>query len=155
MGKAAEHLVASMCVLGTGGELNAWTSIVDDEGVDIVLQRRKHPETLALQVKSRFTTAKGIAERRRFHTQVRKATFQARKELYMLFVVVDPSAMAVQTMWIVPSQKFVRAAPLSPHAKYKFVASAKEGTKDKWAKYLLEPEDAPHYLLGLVKGLKR
>jgi hypothetical protein len=154
MGKAVEHLVASMCVLGTGGELNAWTSIVDDEGVDVVLQRRRHPETLALQVKSRFTTAKGIAEKQRFHTQVREATLQPRKELYLLFVVVDPSALALQTIWIVPSRPFVKEAPLSPHSKYKFIASAKEGTGDKWAKYLVAPGDAPQRLLSLVKALK-
>jgi hypothetical protein len=41
--------------------LNAWTSLVDDEGVDLVVQRRERPETIALQVKARFTTAKGIA----------------------------------------------------------------------------------------------
>lgn len=154
MGKAVEHLIASMCVLGTGGELNAWTSIVDDEGVDVVLQRRKHPETLALQIKSRFTTAKGIAEKQLFHTQVRKATFQPQKRLYLLFVVVDPAAVALETIWVVPSQKFVKAAPLTPHEKYKFVASAKLGSKDKWAKYLVAPKDTPHHLLALVKSLK-
>jgi hypothetical protein len=154
MGKAVEHLVASMCVLGTGGDLNAWTSIVDDEGVDVMLQRRNHPETLALQVKSRFTTAKGIAEKQRFHTQVRKATFKPKKELHMLFAVVDPSEVALKTIWIVPSLKFVKAAPLSPHLKYKFVASAKPGSKDKWARYLVAPQNAPNHLLNLLKTLK-
>jgi hypothetical protein len=154
MGKAVEHLVASMCVLGTGGELNAWTSIVDDEGVDVVLQRRKHPETLALQVKARFTTAKGIAESQLFRTEVRKATFEPQKRLYLFFVVVEPKAASLEKVWIVPSLKFVKDAPSTPSEKYKFIASAKPDTKDRWSKFAVEPADAPQHLLTLVKGLK-
>jgi hypothetical protein len=43
-GKAVEHLVASSCVLMSGGELNALTALVDDEGVDIVSHRRGRRE---------------------------------------------------------------------------------------------------------------
>jgi hypothetical protein len=32
-GKAVEHLTAASCILASGGELNASTSLVDDEGV--------------------------------------------------------------------------------------------------------------------------
>jgi len=39
-GKAVEHLVAASCILASGGELNASTALVDDEGVDIVFHRR-------------------------------------------------------------------------------------------------------------------
>lgn len=83
-GKAVEHLMAALCVLGSDGELNAWTSLVDDEGVDIVLQRRNRPETLSLQVKSRFSTARGIAHRQRFQAQVRSDPASARRPLHAL-----------------------------------------------------------------------
>src|SRR4051794_32955551 len=36
LGKAVEHLVAATCILTSGLELNASTSFVDDEGVDLV-----------------------------------------------------------------------------------------------------------------------
>lgn len=39
MGKAAEYLVAAVCILATHGQLNVSTSIVDDEGVDLVFAR--------------------------------------------------------------------------------------------------------------------
>jgi hypothetical protein len=39
-GKAVEHLIAATCVLATGGELNALTALVDDEGVDLGFKRR-------------------------------------------------------------------------------------------------------------------
>lgn len=40
MGKAAEYLVAAACILASRGELNVATSLVDDEGVDLVFHRR-------------------------------------------------------------------------------------------------------------------
>lgn len=149
-GKAVEHLVAALCVLGSDGELNAWTSLVDDEGVDLVLQRRNRPETLALQVKSRFTTAKGIAESQRFHSQVRKATLRQRSDLYMLFVVANPKTLEVGPIWLISSRSFVRHAPLGSNQKYKFVASAKAETNDKWAKYVVPKQELPKKLLGLL-----
>jgi hypothetical protein len=146
-GRAVEHLIAALCVLGSDGELNAWTGLVDDEGIDLVLQRRERPETIAVQVKSRFTTAKGLAERQRFQSQVRRATLRPRSDLYMLFVVADPKALELGPIWLIPSRDFVRKAPLGSNAKYKFVASARDGTADKWSGYLVERTDLPKRLL--------
>jgi hypothetical protein len=55
MGKAAEYLVAAVCILATRGRLNVSTSIVDDEGVDLVFHLRDSTPTLAVQVKARMT----------------------------------------------------------------------------------------------------
>jgi hypothetical protein len=154
-GKAVEHLIAALCVLGSDGELNAWTSLVDDEGVDLVIQRRNRPETLSLQIKARFTTAKGIAEKQRFHSLVRKATLRPRKDLYMIFVVVNPATLDLGPIWVIPSRRLVRGAPLSPTEKYKFVASAKSESKDKWAKYIVPKEEVPAHLLGVLRECSR
>lgn len=123
---------------------------MDDEGVDLVLQRRNKPETLSIQVKARFTTAKGISEKQRFHSQVRKATLHPREDLYLLFVVANPTTLDLDPIWLVPSEEFVDSAPLSPHLKYKFVASAKPGTKDKWVKYVVGKEEVPQHLLEIL-----
>jgi hypothetical protein len=151
-GKAVEHLIAALCVLGSDGELNAWTSLVDDEGVDLVLQRRNRPETLSLQVKSRLTTAKGIVERKRFQSQVRAVTLRPRDDLYMLFVVTDPTTLDLKPIWLVPSEEFVKKAPAGSNRKHRFVASAKPGTNDRWAGYLVEQGDLPSRLLAALEG---
>lgn len=151
-GKAVEHLIAALSVLGSDGELNAWTSLVDDEGVDLVLQRRNQPETLSLQVKSRLTTAKGIAERRRFQSQVRSATLRPRDDLYMLFVVANPTTLDLGPIWLVPSNEFVEKAPAGSNEKHRFSASAKPGTNDRWADYLVEKEQLPSRLLMALEA---
>lgn len=152
-GKAVEHLIAALCVLGSDGELNAWTSIVDDEGVDLVFQRREQPQTISVQVKSRFTTAKGLAERGRFQAQVRGQTFRPRADLQMLFVVADPVRLDVGPIWLVPSQDFASLSPLKSNGKHKFNASARDGSEDQWAPYLLAKTELPARLLSALRQL--
>ena len=60
MGKAVEHLVASSCILASRARLNVSTSLVDDEGVDLVFHRRDGTATLAVQVKARTTDTKVV-----------------------------------------------------------------------------------------------
>jgi hypothetical protein len=62
MGKAAEHLVAAFCILATRGALNVSTSLVDDEGVDLVFHRRGSTATLAVQVKARMSDSKRLEQ---------------------------------------------------------------------------------------------
>ena len=155
-GKAVEQLIGALCVLGSKGELNAWTSLVDDEGVDLVVQRREHPETIAVQVKARLTTAKGIAERQRFQSGVRKQTLRPRSDLYMLFVVANPETLDVGPIWLIPSKKFARLAPVGGAKKrHKFVASAKHGTADKWSPFLVDKTDLPGELLAALRQESR
>jgi hypothetical protein len=149
-GKAVEHLVAAFCVLGTNGKLNAWTSLVDDEGVDLVFQARKRPETISVQVKARLTTTKGLSQRQRFQSQVREATFLARPDFYMLFVVADPEALDIGPIWLIPSEVFHNKAPLSPKKKLKFTASAKATSKDMRSSYVVSKQELPLRLLQIL-----
>jgi len=152
-GKAVEHLVAAYCVLGSKGELNAWTSVVDDEGVDLVFQQRERSETISVQVKCRLTTAKGLAQRQRFQTQVRSQTFRPRPDLFMLFVVADPERLDIGPIWLVPSDEFKALSPVKSNGKHKFTASAKDGSEDRWSGFLVPKRELPSRLLTALRSI--
>ncbi|MGI5149330.1 hypothetical protein ACQEVC_23725 [Plantactinospora sp. CA-294935] len=105
MGKAAEHLVAAFCILATRGDLNVSTSLVDDEGVDLVFHRRGSTATLAVQVKARMSDSKRI-QSEGFVAFVRSQTFVARDDLDMLFVAIDVVHGIVMKAWLVPSKTY-------------------------------------------------
>jgi hypothetical protein len=74
--------------LATGGELNALTALVDDEGVDLTFKRRDGTRTLDVQVKARFSDRAGSKAIRRlgcFMADVYEVSFRPRKDLYMLY----------------------------------------------------------------------
>lgn len=135
MGKAVEYLVAATCILASDFELNVSTSLVDDEGVDLVFHPRDGYTTLAVQVKSRSTSAKTIVSKGRFIANVGASTFRPRDDLHMLFVAVDTHEGTIETAWLVPSQVFDDKTKPSGKNRHRFVASLKPNSKDQWSEY--------------------
>ena len=102
MGKAVEHLVASTCIIQSRARLNVSTSLVDDEGVDLVFHRRGGTATLAVQVKARMSDSKQLAGGT-FRQNVRMVSLKPRPDLYGLFVAVDVPSGTFDTCWFIPS----------------------------------------------------
>lgn len=153
IGKAVEHLVAASCILATRGELNVSTSLVDDEGVDLVFHRRNGTATLAVQVKSRTSDAKNV-QQGKFLANVRSQTFKPRRDLDMLFVAVDIDRGAIMQAWLVPSGSYIAAFD-KPNGRgnYRFAASLKDGAKDRWAEYRLSADQLAPAILGRLEAL--
>lgn len=150
MGKAVEYLVAAACILASRGELNAATSLVDDEGVDLVFNRRGSSATLAVQVKARTSDSKRVRAGS-FVAFVRSQTFRPRRELDMLFVAVEVSEARLLAAWLVPSEDFAaRAGTPNSKGRLRFYASLKADSRDKWRDYRLAPAElAPRVLVRL------
>ncbi|HET9593628.1 MAG TPA: hypothetical protein VFP17_12005 [Solirubrobacterales bacterium] len=152
LGKAAEHLVAASCILTSGLKLNVSTSLVDDEGVDLVFHRRGKSMTLAVQVKSRSIATKGLSQQGRFYAQVKAATFRPRRDLYLLFVPVDVDEGTFSFVWLVPSKMFAKR-PVNKRGRRIFSASANDGSKDQWSKYRVERAELAGEILSAIKKL--
>jgi hypothetical protein len=149
-GKAVEHLIAASCILASGSDLNASTSLVDDEGVDLVFHRRGHSRTLAVQVKSRFEGTSLLTKKGSFVASVRDVTFRPRDDLYLLFVVVNATDAEFGPLWLVPSRVFAKRVKPKPNGLRRFAASVKEQTKDQWVQYRLQKQDLPTRLLAIL-----
>src|SRR5688500_15377779 len=109
MGKAVEHLIAAFCILATRGLLNVSTSLVDDELVHLVIQRRASTTTLAVQVKARMSESKRVRSEG-FVAFIRSQTFSPRPGLDLLFVAVDVSKGVVMKAWLIPSLEYAEMA---------------------------------------------
>lgn len=153
-GKAAELLVAAHCILVSGGKLNVSTSYVDDEGVDLVFHARGSAATLAVQVKTRFTSS-SVYGRGQITADVRAQTFAVRDDLAMLFAVVDDREGRLVQVWLVPSADFeARAMTVGAKQKLRFAASTRADSADKWTPYRMEPAALPDRVLEVLAGLK-
>jgi hypothetical protein len=154
-GAAVEHLIAAHCMLASDFELNVSTSLVDDEGVDLVFHRRGHVATLAVQVKSRSWTASTMQRNEAFVAQVRNETFARRRDLYMLFVAVDPQFGEYGPVWLIPSREFASAIKPNQRNRLRFAASANPASRDRWSKYRLERSQLPRTILDELATLER
>lgn len=148
IGKAVESLVGATVVLSSGGELNVSTSLVDDEGVDLVFNRRGAPSTLAVQVKTRTTESKRVAGGG-FWAHVTPATFAPRPSLAMLFAVVDVPSATLEPVWLVPSEDFAERAYRNPSDDTLWIRT-KTDADDQWAPYRLGLNQVADRVLGLL-----
>lgn len=153
MGKAAEYLVAAVCILATRGRLNVSTSIVDDEGVDLVFHLRGSTATLAVQVKARMADGVMVG-RGRLQALVRSQTFQPRVNLHMLFILVDNANGAIETAWLVPSADFqARCGTSTTKGHLRFSAALSPTSSDKWAPYRLTAAELPPKIVDRLEQL--
>lgn len=153
-GTAVEHLIAATCMLASDFELNVSTSLVDDEGVDLVFHRRERSTTLAVQIKSRSWSATTMRARQRFIAQVSRSTFKPRPDLFMLFVAIDAHSAEYGPVWLIPSEAFASTLDGSQASKLRFSASAAPGSDDRWVRYRLERPELPRRLIDELERLE-
>lgn len=159
-GKAVEQLVAATCVLATGGELNALTALVDDEGVDVGFKRRNGTRVLDVQVKARFSDeggSKALREQSTFSSDVREETFRPREDLYMLYLAINGRRAEIELAWLVPSMVLADEGILvtkQGKQHVRITASAKPNTDDKWRRFRHDREALPQRLLEVIAALE-
>lgn len=134
MGKAAELLVAATCILQSRAKLNVSTSVIDDEGVDLVFHLRGHTATLAVQVKARMSDGL-VVQRGRFQAIVRDSSFYPRGDLDMLFVFVDVAQGSIRQSWLVPSPVFAANTTVNARGRRVFSAATSSSSGDKWSEF--------------------
>ena len=85
---------------------------------------------------------------------MRSQTFAPRPGLDLLFVAVDVIRGVVMKAWLVPSPEYA-ATLTNPNSRgrFRFSASMKEATKDRWSSYRLEAEELPAAILRRVQAL--
>ena len=144
-----ESLFAIACLVENDGQLSIAKPFVDDEGVDLLVYKRKvGGKVLYLQVKSRFTlTKKGS-----FKTQVRKKSFTPREDLYLAFVYYDTKKRGLgDCLWLIPSFDFPKLLKGQREDREIYVFQSKFDSKnDMWKPYKINIGDLSEKLFKLL-----
>lgn len=134
------------------------TALVDDEGVDITFKLRDGTRTLDVQVKGRFLDeSKILRDKGIVLADTREVTFRPRKDLYMLFAVVNGSRAEFGPVWLVPSTALDEdgfRVRINAKTNVRFQASAKSGSKDKWRAYRMSREELAGALIAVLRQLE-
>lgn len=154
-GRAIEQLVAAHCVLASGGTLNVSTPMYDDEGVDLVFSLRGQPATLAVQVKSRFSTSRRVRGGS-FRMDVKKSTFKARPDLALIGILYNEETHRVTDTWVIPSRQFGRLVRGQRHGVGKLWVmrtGLNEQKVDKWSHFKTDWERLPESVVRLLMDM--
>ena len=151
-GTAGEQLFAACVTLSSGGDLELFKPLTDDDHTDITAGRRGRVPALAIQVKTALSlTRQGFAVARMSFPDGKPRQHPA--FVYAIVYVVNAS---VETAWIVPSAKFNRltyrgAGRRGKGLELQFMASPTR--QDRWSAFRGERMDLGPRLIALIDSL--
>lgn len=135
-GNIIETQIANIITLLSEGNICPSIPIVDDYGIDLIINKRGEYKTLFLQIKSRYVTNNKYKNRLDF--QVQKTSFNISKSLYIICVYFNQGENKIDTMWLIPSIELKeKAIELEKYCR--IVANRLETSGDKWSKLKVSP----------------
>ncbi|HKW08129.1 MAG TPA: hypothetical protein VJS19_11250 [Candidatus Dormibacteraeota bacterium] len=106
VGRAGELAVELYALVTSGGELDIYSPVVDDDHVDLVAGIRGGPATLGIQVKTTPRVDRsGLVEARASYP-----LGDVREHPNFLYAVVLLDAVRIEAMWLIGSSDFNRLA---------------------------------------------
>ncbi|MDC7243577.1 MAG: hypothetical protein PQJ44_06540 [Sphaerochaetaceae bacterium] len=133
-GNILEHRFIELISLGSDGNLTCFAPDSDDDGIDIIINRKMDFKPIFVQVKSRFNLNNGL-----FSQDIGTSTFRADEKFWVCFIYYNPVNFEIENIWFIPSidfhEKSVEINPENHKQKLRFAASVKDNSKDKWSEY--------------------
>ena len=115
IGRAGELAIELYALVTSGGEVDVYTPVVDDDHVDLVAGIRGGPPTLGIQVK----TTPGLDHSGLVEARASYPAGHVREDPNFLYAVVLLDAVRIQAMWLIRSPDFNRLT-------YRIVKSGRE-----------------------------
>ena len=115
IGRAGELAIELYALVTSGGEVDIYTPVVDDDHVDLVAGIRGGPPTLGIQVK----TTPGLDRSGLVEARASFPVGHVREDANFLYTVVLLDAVRIEAVWLIRSPDFNRLA-------YRIVKSGRE-----------------------------
>jgi len=151
-GTAGEQLFAACVTLSSGGELELFKPLTDDDHTDVSAGLRGRVPALAIQVKTSLSLDRKLLAVARMAFPEGKP----REHAAFVYAIVYVSAASVEAAWIVPSADFNRlcyrgAGRRGKGIELEFMASPTR--QDRWAQFRCGRTELGLRLIALIDAL--
>ena len=149
IGRAGELAIQLYALVTSGGELDIYAPVVDDDHVDLVAGIRGLPPTLGIQVKTTPALDRsGLVEARASYP-----SGHVREDRNFLYAIVLLDGVRIETVWLVGSPDFNRLA-------YRVVENGRETLEfrgrpsgdDAFAAFRVEPSDIGRAIITAARA---
>jgi hypothetical protein len=152
-GNLIESLIANTLLLESDGELCANIPLIDDFGVDMIVNKKGIYKVLFLQIKSRFVTNSMYPNRIDFI--IKFDSFLPDKYYYILLVYYDQVKKAIDTMWLIPSNDVENIkswkGPTKIGTVCRLVGSISGDSKDKLSPYKVNEKELVQKIQSILR----
>ncbi|OLS37728.1 hypothetical protein [Bacillus sp. MRMR6] len=148
-GSVIENRAVELITLGSDGQLTCYLPQSDDDGIDIIVNKKGHFQSLYLQVKSRFAL-----NGNQFIQNVGISTFSSHESFYLLFFYFNTRTLEIECVWLIPSMEFEQLAYLKKAGAtykefYRFSANP-YSDNNQWSKFRYDKTALGNKLLSLL-----
>ncbi|WP_342528200.1 hypothetical protein MKY84_04985 [Chryseomicrobium sp. FSL W7-1435] len=149
-GDVTESRVVELITLGSFGQLTCYTPKSDDNGIDLIINKKGDFKPIFIQVKSRFKLHKG----RQFIQNIGLSTFISHAAFYIVFMHFNQETFEVECVWLIPSIKFEELAYLKKSGEnyksfYRFSANPYTDG-NQWSEFRVPKEELGQELLKIM-----
>lgn len=151
LGRAGELAMALYSMVSSGGELQLFTPVADDDHIDATAGRRGRVPVIAIQVKTAGKVDRGglveaTAEYPAGHVREHRA---------FLYAVLLMAGVTIEVLWLLPSPDFNRLA-------YRRIARGREilefrgdpAREDRYSTFRVPPLEIGPRLLSVIDSLE-
>ncbi len=145
-GTIIENLVVELITFGSNGALTCYTPNADDDGLDLIINRKGDVNPLFIQVKSRF----GLEKNGRYAHNIGVNTCKNHPLLYYIFLLYNQTARDIQCAWIVPSNELfekIKVSEIAGRQNHLRFGANPFSVKDKWSEFRINANEVGSYLL--------
>jgi hypothetical protein len=128
IGAIGEMVVACQLMLMSSGRLSPFRPLADDDGVNVVLLDKRTRRCVSVAVNART----GLDAGGTVQFDVRRQTFVAAQDGFLIAVLLDRSTSAIAPAWLVPMTELESIA--QPDS-LTIVPSPKESSRDRYTRY--------------------
>lgn len=153
-GNIVEDRVKELLLLHGQGLLSVYRPVTDTEGIDLIIVKNGQFHPIFLQSKGRF----GLYGGRSLILRIKVKTFTPHENFYVIGSFFDPKTLEIHdNLVLIPSEEIAKASTVKTKNGewYNVVASVKDNSGDKWAKYLVKKTDLADKLLGKFEEIGR
>ena len=150
LGYSIECLVEALVLIGSGGRLTTARPDSDVDHKDFIVDESGGYRSVYLQVKGSARISK-----REFTAVVtyRKKRVLSSRRLIYVFCLLDPKAVRLIRMWVVPAPDLSRLATRVARSGGRLQLQFTAGKTGKWKRFEIEPTHLADRLLEIIRDL--
>jgi len=146
-GDIAEARIAELITIYADQALTCYKPISDDEGIDILVKKKRSSKTVCIQVKSVWTKGGPVV------TSIREDRLASLNAIYIVFCVFDiDKGDLSEYVWLVPTKDFIDKTKNQNRTdgRLVFVAGRTDRVTNLWNDYLYDRRDLGNEILKII-----
>ena len=149
-GNILETRFIELASLGSKGELSCFTPDSDDDGIDIIVNRKSQFKPVFFQIKSRYK----LNANNSYSQDIGTNTFRENEKFFICFFLFSSIEYIIEQIWLIPSKDFfeksVELNPKNYKQKLRFTANPKNTSSDKWSQYRVNAKELANRIMKII-----